>query len=135
MSVLRRTQQHSHGNASSSSSVPCLRSTMRPGSSFLLCLGPRLRSTQPQSFLPHHIICLPLPRRKKKRKAQSLVQLIRTEANCPACLVSSVGTISVNSVFACPRVCVRARATVCWNKLHVSSQSPRGNNSSSLIIR
>lgn len=35
----RRTQQHSHGNASSSSPIPCLHSTMRPYSPLLHSLG------------------------------------------------------------------------------------------------
>lgn len=49
----RRTQQHSHGNASSSSSILCLHSTMRPYSSLLHCLDPQLQSTHPQLFLFH----------------------------------------------------------------------------------
>ncbi len=118
----RRTQQHSHGNASTSSSVPRLRSTMRPYSSLLHCLGPRLQSTHPHPFSSVHIILLPLSCGSLLLKSPSphLVNIWRSTV----LLLWCVGTVyqpknSDTSMCLSMHVCV----TLCKNKLHLSSQS------------
>lgn len=73
---LRRTQQHSHGNDSSPSSIPHLRSTMRPYSSLLPCLEPQSLSTHPDLFLSLHMFSSLFPVGHYSEKVLILTQFI-----------------------------------------------------------